>query len=38
LNSRIEEIPLDLDPHGRGEHLQPWLDGLNRFYRRFLKE
>jgi hypothetical protein len=30
-------MPMDLDFHGRGDHLQPWLDGLNGFYRKFLK-
>lgn len=33
----IEEIPLDLDPHGSNGHLQPWLDALNRYYRAFMK-
>ena len=37
LYQRIEEMPLDLDPHGRGEHLPVWLDCLNAFYRRHLK-
>lgn len=30
----IHDMPIDLDLHGRGEHLQPWLDALNTFYRR----
>jgi hypothetical protein len=34
---QIEEIPLDLDQHGSGAHLQPWLDALNRYYRAFKK-
>jgi hypothetical protein len=29
----IEEMPLDLDLHGGGGHLQPWLDALNKYYR-----
>ena len=37
LYQRIEEMPLELDPHGRGEHLPVWLDSLNAFYRRHLK-
>jgi hypothetical protein len=37
LYQRIEDMPLELDPHGRGEHLQVWLDSLNGFYRRHLK-
>jgi hypothetical protein len=35
--NEIEDIPLDLDPHGSGGHLQPWLDALNRYYRAFIK-
>ena len=37
LYRRIDEMPLELDPHGRGEHLPVWLDSLNGFYRRHLK-
>jgi hypothetical protein len=37
LHAQIQEMPLDLDPHGNGEHLEGWLDAINRFYRRFLK-
>lgn len=37
LYQRIEDMPLDLDPHGSGEHLPVWLDSLNGFYRRHLK-
>jgi len=37
LHARIEDMRMDLDFHGRGDHLQPWLDGLNHFYRKFLK-
>jgi hypothetical protein len=37
LNAEIADLPVDLDLHGRGDHLQPWLDGLNRFYRHYLK-
>jgi hypothetical protein len=33
----IEEMPLDLDTHGSGAHIQPWLDALTRYYRAFLK-
>ncbi|MCU7844572.1 MAG: hypothetical protein KZQ93_12100 [Candidatus Thiodiazotropha sp. (ex Monitilora ramsayi)] len=32
----IERWPLDLDRHGRGDHIEPWLDSLNWFYRSFL--
>jgi hypothetical protein len=34
---QIEDIPLDLDPHGSSGHLQPWLEALNRYYRAFIK-
>lgn len=37
FNAQIEEMPIDFDAHGRGTHLEPWLDGLNRFYLQFLK-
>jgi len=30
-------MPLDLDIHGNGEHLQPWLDCINNYYRKYLK-
>lgn len=33
----IEDMPLYLDTHGSGQHLQPWLDALTRYYRTFLK-
>lgn len=33
----IEEMPLDLDTHGSGAHIQPWLDALTRYYRAFLR-
>lgn len=33
----IENWPLDLDRHGRGDHIDPWLDSLNWFYRTFLR-
>lgn len=37
LNREISSMPLDLDHHGSGDHLQAWLDSLNAFYRRYLK-
>lgn len=37
FHAQIEQMPLDLDPHGNGEHLGAWLDALNQFYRRYLK-
>ncbi len=33
----VTELPLDLDTHGNGDHLQPWLDCLNRYYRKHIK-
>lgn len=33
----IEEMPLDLDVHGGGGHLQAWLDALNKFSRAHLQ-
>ena len=33
----VEDIPVDLDTHGKGQHLQPWLDSINQFYREYLK-
>jgi hypothetical protein len=37
LHEKIQQLPLDLDSHGNGAHLEPWLDAINRFYRRYLK-
>jgi hypothetical protein len=37
LHAEIADGFFDLDTHGNGEHLQPWLDAINRFYRNFLK-
>ena len=37
LHSEIADRFFDLDTHGNGEHLQPWLDAINRFYRNYLK-
>ena len=33
----IEDMPLDLDMHGAGGHLQPWLAALNKFSRAHLQ-
>jgi hypothetical protein len=32
----IEDWPLDLDRHGKGNHIEPWLNALNWFYRNYL--
>jgi hypothetical protein len=37
LHEEIGDSFFDLDSHGNAEHLQPWLDALNQFYRRYLK-
>lgn len=33
----VRRMPLDLDRHGNADHLQPWLDAVNSFYRKHLK-
>lgn len=33
----VAQLAIDLDSHGNGAHLQPWLDCLNRYYRQYLK-
>ncbi len=37
FHQEIKSLPLDLDPHGNGNHLQPWLNCINRYYRKYLK-
>jgi hypothetical protein len=37
FHAQIKNMPLDLDPHGNGDHLEDWLNALNRFYRHYLK-
>lgn len=37
LHREIRSLPLILDQHGSGDHLQPWLDTITRYYRNFLK-
>lgn len=32
----ITEWPLDLDIHGKGDHIQTWLDVINWYYREFI--
>ena len=36
-HQEVSAMPLDLDAHGNGEHLQSWLDCANKFYRKYLK-
>lgn len=28
---------IDLEPHGAGDHIQPWLTTINKYYREFLR-
>lgn len=37
LHAQVEDMPLDLDPHGNGQHLEPWLNALNKYYRSYLR-
>lgn len=37
LYSAIEELPIDLEKHSRGAHIQAWLDAINEHYRIHLK-
>lgn len=37
LNEEIENMPMDLEKHGSGMHLQSWLDALNSYYSSHLK-
>jgi len=37
FNAEIEDVPIDLERHGAGDHLQPWLDVINRYYASHLK-
>ena len=34
---QIADLPIDLETHSRGAHIQPWLDATNKFYRTYLK-
>jgi len=36
LDAELKNRKFDLERHGRGEHLQPWLDAINSYYRRHL--
>lgn len=37
LYDAIAEMPLDLEKHGAGDHIQPWLDAINKYYANYLK-
>lgn len=34
---KIENMPMDIEKHGNGDHLQHWLDAINLYYRHHLK-
>lgn len=36
LYEAIEEIPIDFDRHGRGDHIQVWLDTINSYRKEFM--
>lgn len=36
LDAGLQSRRFDLERHGRGDHLQPWLDAINSYYRRHL--
>jgi len=36
LYDEISRWPLDLDRHGKGEHINPWLDAINWYFREYL--
>jgi len=36
LYKEIENLPMDLEVHSRGTHVQPWLKAVNKFYRTYL--
>lgn len=37
LNNEITDLPLALERHGNGDHLQPWLNAANAYFRKYLK-
>lgn len=36
FNEELKKRHFDLERHGRGDHLQPWLEVINSYYRRHL--
>jgi hypothetical protein len=34
---QIDDIPIDLELHGQGGHIQPWLGAINSYYRSHLR-
>lgn len=37
LDEAISDLPIALERHGKGSHLQAWLNVTNAYYRRYLK-
>jgi hypothetical protein len=33
----VAKLPIDLDAHGKGEHLKPWLNSINRYFTDYLR-
>lgn len=36
-HEQVKAMPIELDSHGNGDHLQFWLNSANKFYRKYLK-
>lgn len=36
VDEELKRRHIDLERHGRGDHLQAWLDAINRYYRSYL--
>ena len=36
LYKKIMNLPMDLEKHSGGDHIQPWLNALNKFYRTYI--
>ena len=32
----VDKLPIDLDAHGKGEHLKPWLNSIKRYFTDYL--
>ena len=37
LYEQIYDLPMDPEKHSRGDHIKPWLNALNKFYRTYVK-
>ncbi len=36
IDEELQKKHFDIERHGKGDHLQPWLDVINRYYRKYL--